>query len=360
MKYRVPSMEEVAKIPWNGFNVVSTFSGAGGSCLGYRLAGYRVLWANEFIPAAQEVYKSNHTKSILDTRDIREVQPKEILKAIGLKKGELDLFDGSPPCSAFSMCGSREKGWGRVKKYSDTKQRVDDLFFEYTRLLKGLQPKVFIAENVKGLTVGESKGLLGDKRPGFFKTEGTILDSLRDCGYKVSYQVLNARYFGVPQSRSRIFIIGVRDDLGLSPVFPKEKKSNRIVTLEEAFKGIRHTKKDLAETDIQRFAIYDELVKLGYGESSDKYFNLVKTDPKRYSPTYTQAAGNLSAASICHWEDRKFTIKEIRRFCSFPDDFILNDNYQQSAERLGRSVPPLFTAALAKKIQTGILEELDE
>ena len=353
-------MQDIAEIPWNGFNVVSTFSGAGGSCLGYRLAGYRVLWANEFIPAAQEVYKANHTRSILDTRDIREVQPKEILKATKLKKGELDLFDGSPPCSAFSMCGSREKGWGRVKKYSDTKQRVDDLFFEYTRLLKGLQPKVFIAENVKGLTVGESKGLLGDKRVGFFKTEGTILDSLRDCGYKVSYKVLNAKYFGVPQSRSRIFIIGVRDDLDIAPSFPSEKTGKKIVTLEEAFKGIRYNKKDLSEADIKRFAIYDELIKLGYGDSSNKYFNLVKTDPKSYSPTYTQAAGNLSAASICHWDNRKFTIKEIRRFCSFPDDFKLNDNYQQSAERMGRSVPPLFTAALAKNIQTQILEKIDE
>jgi DNA (cytosine-5)-methyltransferase 1 len=354
-------MQDIAEIPWNGFNVVSTFSGAGGSCLGYRLAGYRVLWANEFIPAAQEVYKANHTRSILDTRDIREVQPKEILKAIKLKKGELDLFDGSPPCSAFSMAGNREKDWGKEKKYSDTKQRVDDLFFEYTRILKGLQPKVFIAENVKGLTIGKSKGLLGDKRIGFFKTEGTtILDSLRDCGYAVSYQVLNAKYFGVPQSRSRIFIIGVRNDLGILPVFPIEKNGTGKVTLREAFSGLSNSKKDLIEADIKPYAIYPELIKLGYGDSSNKYFSLVKANPGSYSPTYTQAAGHLSAASVCHWDNRRFTIPEVKRLCAFPDDFILNDNYKQSTERMGRSVPPLFTAALAKTIQTQILEKLDD
>lgn len=118
--YRVPSMQEISALPWNGFNVISTFSGTGGSCLGYRMAGFRVLWANEFIPAAQESYKANHPNSILDTRDIRLIQPGEILKTTGLKVGELDLFDGSPPCAAFSKAGKRDKGWGVVKKYSDT------------------------------------------------------------------------------------------------------------------------------------------------------------------------------------------------------------------------------------------------
>ena len=85
--YRVPSMTEIEAIPHNGFNVVSTFSGGGGSCLGYRMAGYRVLWANEFIASARETYKANHPNSILDGRDIRNVQPQEILDSIGFDKG---------------------------------------------------------------------------------------------------------------------------------------------------------------------------------------------------------------------------------------------------------------------------------
>lgn len=208
--YKVPSMAEIATLPWNGYKVVSTFSGCGGSCLGYRMAGFKVLWASEFIPAAQEVYKLNHPNSILDTRDIRKVRPEEILEAIGLKAGELDLMDGSPPCASFSTAGKREKGWGQVKQYSDTKQRTDDLFFEYTRILRGLQPKVFVAENVSGLVKGTAKG--------YFKL---ILQELKDCGYNVKAKLLDAQWLGVPQMRQRVIFMGVRNDLGLEPVYPK-------------------------------------------------------------------------------------------------------------------------------------------
>ena len=208
--YRVPSMAEIAALPGNGYTCVSSFSGCGGSSLGYKMAGFKVLWANEFIPAAQETYRANHPNTILDTRDIRTVQPEEILEAIGLQRGELDLFDGSPPCASFSTAGKREAGWGKVKQYSDTKQRVDDLFFEYTRLVKGVQPKVFVAENVSGLVKGTAKG--------YFKE---ILQVLKDCGYNVKAQLLDAQWLGVPQMRQRIIFIGVRNDLGIAPVFPK-------------------------------------------------------------------------------------------------------------------------------------------
>ena len=102
-------MAEIATIPDNGLRVVSTFSGCGGSCLGFKMAGYRVLWASEFIPAAAEVYRANHAGTILDTRDIRKIQPADILAATGLKVGELDVLEGSPPCASFSTAGKREK-----------------------------------------------------------------------------------------------------------------------------------------------------------------------------------------------------------------------------------------------------------
>ena len=203
-------MQEIAALPWNGFNAVSTFSGCGGSSLGYKMAGFKVLWANEFIPAAQEVYRLNHPSTILDTRDIRQVQPQDILDAIGMKPGELDLFDGSPPCASFSTAGKREAGWGKVKAYSDTKQRTDDLFFEYARLLRGIQPKVFVAENVSGLVKGTAKG--------YFKL---ILEELKGCGYNVKAKVLDAQWLGVPQMRQRLIFVGVRHDLNVEPAFPK-------------------------------------------------------------------------------------------------------------------------------------------
>jgi len=208
--YRVPSMAEVAAIPWNGLNAVSTFSGCGGSCLGYRMAGYRVLWANEFIPAAAETYRVNHPETILDTQDIRKVQPGDILDAIGMKAGELDLLDGSPPCASFSTAGRREKHWGKATKYSDTVQRVDDLFFEYVRLLSGLRPKVFVAENVSGLVKGVAKGYFLE-----------ILGKLKACGYRVGCRVLDSQWLGVPQARRRTIFIGVREDVCRDPVFPK-------------------------------------------------------------------------------------------------------------------------------------------
>ena len=155
-KYSIPTMEDIRRIEWNGYNVISTFSGCGGSSLGYKMAGYKVLWANEFIPAAIDTYKANHLGTIVNTSDIRKLKPEEILDEIGLRVGDLDLFDGSPPCASFSMSGKREKLWGEVKKYSDTEQRVDDLFFEYVRLVRGLRPKVFMAENVAGLDMGKA------------------------------------------------------------------------------------------------------------------------------------------------------------------------------------------------------------
>jgi DNA (cytosine-5)-methyltransferase 1 len=203
-------MTEIAAVPLSGLRAVSTFSGCGGSSLGYRMAGFKVVWASEFIPAAAEVYRANHPNTILDTRDIRKVEAQDILAATGLKVGELDLLDGSPPCASFSTAGKREKHWGKAKKYSDTVQRVDDLFFEYVRLLDGLKPRVFVAENVSGLVKGVAKGYFLE-----------ILAQLKACGYRVACKVLDAQWLGVPQARQRTIFIGVREDLGKDPVFPK-------------------------------------------------------------------------------------------------------------------------------------------
>jgi DNA (cytosine-5)-methyltransferase 1 len=208
--YRVPSMPEIEAVPWNGLTAVSTFTGCGGSCLGLRMAGFEALWASEFIPAAAEVYRLNHPGVHLDTRDIRKVTPEEILEITGKKKGEIDLVEGSPPCASFSTAGKRDKSWGQVVKYSETKQRVDDLFFEFARIVEGLQPRVFVAENVSGLVKGKAKG--------YFRE---ILARLKDCGYKVKAKLLDAQWLGVPQARQRIIFVGVRNDLDMLPVHPR-------------------------------------------------------------------------------------------------------------------------------------------
>lgn len=212
--YRVPLMSEVAATPWNGFTVVSTFAGAGGSSTGYRIAGYRVLLANEFVPIAQESYRANCAPyTVVDGRDIKQVTAEDLLEKIGLKPGELDVFDGSPPCQAFSTAGKREKGWGENKRYEHgAEQKNEELFWDYIRLLRGLKPKVFVAENVTGLVKGAAKGMFLD-----------ILRDLKASGYKVEARKLDAQWLGVPQCRERIIFVGVRDDLaalGLGPAFP--------------------------------------------------------------------------------------------------------------------------------------------
>lgn len=380
--YAVPSMAAIRDLPWNGFNAISTFSGCGGSSLGYRMAGFRVLWASEFIDAARDSYRANKADyTILDGRDIREVTAAEILTAIKMQPGELDLFDGSPPCASFSTAGKREAGWGKVKKYSDKSQRTDDLFFEYTRLLQGLQPKVFVAENVSGLVKGTAKGYFLE-----------ILRALKACGYRVSCRVLDAQWLGVPQSRQRTIFIGVRADLGLDPVHPKplpyrysvrealpwivavkdgpdgykdsaNRASNTIVAggdrpSEKAYTA-RATYVE-AETDISRYAIGKEWDKIGKpGGQSDKFFQLTRPDLDGPCGCITASGGNTSTASVAHpTEKRKFTIAELRRICAFPDDFILTGTYAQQWERLGRAVPPVMMSHIAATIRDDILAKV--
>ena len=205
--YRVPLVSEIRKIKPNGFKVATTFAGAGGSSTGYRLAGFQIVWANEFVPIAQESYRANAMPyTIVDGRDIKQVQASEILAATKLRVGELDVFDGSPPCQAFSTAGKREKGWGTERHYEHgASQKNEELFFDYIRLRDGLMPKVFVAENVSGLVKGTAKG--------FFLE---ILKELKR-GYRVRAPLLDAQWLGVPQARQRIVFIGVRDDLEIDP-----------------------------------------------------------------------------------------------------------------------------------------------
>jgi len=380
--YRVPTMQEINQLSWNGLTVISTFSGAGGSCLGYRMAGYKLLWASEFIPAAAEVYKSNNPTSILDTRDIRKVTPQEILEATNLKPGELDVLDGSPPCASFSTAGKREKGWGKIKTYSDTQQRADDLFFEYARILQGLQPRAFIAENVSGLVKGSAKG--------YFKL---ILARLKDAGYNVKAQLLDAQWLGVPQARQRLIFIGTRSNLNIEPTFPKPLpyrysireaipwladyhfdtsgsfgRSNvslntpaATVTVSGGAASYHHkvygpTEEELRhvepESSMDGYAsgkAWDELRGIG---QSKRYFQLVRPNPVNPSPTVTAAGGNASTASVAHpYERRKFSIAELKRICAFPDDYNLTGTYAQQWERLGRAVPPVMMKHIATNLQ---------
>lgn len=347
--YRVPSMEEIRAIEPNGFGAISLFAGCGGSSLGYRMAGFKMLWASEFVEAAAKVYAANKAPwTIVNDTDIRHVDTDLVMKRLKIKPGDLDLLDGSPPCASFSTAGKRSEDWGKEKKYSDKVQRTDDLFGEYVRFVDAIRPKVFVAENVSGLIKGVAKGHFIE-----------IMRALKACGYRVEARLLDAQWLGVPQARERLIFVGVREDLGLAPAFPQPLSCRY---------SVREAVADLSapvepETDITRFAIGAESARLNPGQQSDKYFSLVRAPLDGPSPTVTAAGGGHesgnSIASVMHpTEKRKFSIAELKRLCSFPDDFALSGTYSQQWERLGRAVPPLMMRAVAETIREAILVPL--
>lgn len=355
--YRIPSMKEIEQIPWNGYNVVSTFSGGGGSCLGYRMAGYHVIYANEFVEEAQRTYRANHKDTYLDCRDIRTVTAEDILNITGMKKGEIDLFDGSPPCCAFSTAGKREKSWGQERSYSDGKlQRIEDLFEEYIRLLDGLQPKTFVAENVSGMVKGKALG--------YFKQ---YIREMKACGYQVKAQLLNAKWLGVPQARERIIFIGVRNDIGFGPTFPRPNKY--YYTIRDAINNINNDTKEVEwlKKEVDRYACGKIVHKMpknpkktvsGEDIRGKGYFSLTRDPYDKPSATIQQSHGGMSVAGAVHpLEDRKYTIAEIKRLTSLPDDFMLTGNYAQQYERCGRMVPPVMMKHIALTIQKEILDK---
>lgn len=424
-------MSEVAAVPLNGYKVVSTFSGCGGTCLGFRMAGFKTVYASEFVAAARDTYEANHGFQP-DPRDVREVTGASIRAMAGLAPDEeLDVLEGSPPCASFSMSGSRAEHWGEVRKYSDTKQRTDDLFAEFARLLGELRPRVFVAENVAGLLRGVARG--------YFKE---IHELLAAQGYLVRARLLDAQWLGVPQTRQRVILIGARADLNIEPVFPtplpyryslidalphlRRVRQGRqgqfrnkgqalqladplptlLATQPIQFEGVE-VKRGTSEASIytrprsgaplqklsldepmptvlassagaevatmkgkiaQRFAVVDaetgyrleldshaiapEYERLQAGQASERYFNLIRPDPSRPSPTLTASNNRRGVAGVAHpTEPRKFSIEELRRLCGFPDDFVLTGSYSQRWERLGRAVPPPMARAVAEGVR---------
>jgi DNA (cytosine-5)-methyltransferase 1 len=338
----------------NGLTMVSTFSGCGGACLGYELSGFNLLWANEFVEEARTTYAANHPHVILDGRDVRKVSGAEILEAIGLKRGELDLLEGSPPCASFSRAGSKEKGWGVVKKYSDTEQRSDDLFYEFARLVEEIQPRVFVAENVAGLVQG--------KAIGYFKL---IMAELKSKGYEVSAKVLDASWLGVPQGRQRLIFIGVRNDLvaeGIKPKFPKPFAFRYSVS--DVLDSVSPTSipnlidpETKQSISLEPYALGVEYDKTPIGGKSEKYFQLMKPALDKPTFTITATGGSVGAASVVHpTQKRKFNLEELRILSAFPADFVLTGNFQQRYERIGRSVPPLMAKAIGDVIRDEILK----
>jgi DNA (cytosine-5)-methyltransferase 1 len=338
----------------NYYKVVSLFSGCGGSSSGYKLAGMNVVLANEFIEEAANTYEANHPGTIMLRDDIRTLTGKGILSKINMNVGELDLLDGSPPCASFSFIGKREKGWGKVKQYSDKKQRVDDLFHEYIRLLDEIKPKVFVAENVAAMAMGKAK-----------EQFDIFLYEMRHRGYKVRCRLLNARFFNVAQNRPRLIFIGVRNDLNFTPTHPLPQY--RAITLREALKDVVNTPEEIAQaTYSKEGSVYPYLLKMKPGENGKKYsptkgyYSLVRLRWDAPCNTIMQADAKQTSSQVVHPEEhRRLTISEIKKVSSFPNDFILTGSYQQQWERIGRAVPPNMMKGIAEHVRYFILDKIN-
>jgi DNA (cytosine-5)-methyltransferase 1 len=316
--------------------VISLFSGIGGSSEGYILAGADVLASVEFLDYQAKVYRDNHPTTKLYEEDIRTLDPLAILKDLGLKVGELDVLDGSPPCSSFSVSGKGSKGWGQAKNYGNKKQVTDDLFFEYIRFVDAIRPKFFVAENVKGLILGNNKAYLSYILKSFPKE------------YRIKIFLLNSKDFGVPQSRNRVFIIGARRDV-VGENFDPILKRRPPITAGRALEGIVPTKAELEEANIEKYSIYPKLKALKAGDSA---FNLVKANPYRPSPTITATIGGRGSNALHHWDNRRFTVAELKRLAGIRDDFTFDSvDPNRAREGIGRAVTPPVTEAIANSIK---------
>lgn len=323
------------------FTVVSTFAGGGGSSTGYVWAGGKVLLAVEWDDNAVETYRLNYPDTPIYHGDIVKLSVEEVLERTGLQPGELDIFDGSPPCQGFSTAGQRN--------FYDAR---NELFHEYVRLLRGLKPKTFIMENVPGLIKGKMKLVFAQ-----------IIRELKASGYRVSCRKLNAMYFGVPQSRERLIFIGVRDDLSIVPSHPAAQ--TRPIAASDALVGVSvdEDERQMLLSAAGKYRAYKYWGLIEPGRVLADYpghkngFSCRKHHPNRPAFTLPKNDGNISMHGSMHWvERRRFTVGEYKRLASFPDSYQFAGRWRDAVARIGNSVLPRFMQAIAEHVYKTILE----
>lgn len=338
------------------FKVFSCFACGGGSSLGYKLAGGDVVGMNEIDPKMGEAYIENHNPKYAYIEPIQEFKnrkdlPKELF--------ELDILDGSPPCSSFSMSGNREEDWGKEKKFREgqTEQVLDTLFFDFIDLAERLQPKVAIAENVSGLLKGRARGYAKN-----------ILVAFDKAGYQVKEFLLNSFRMGVPQKRERVFFIAIRKDLAeklpqntstlfndfplldlvffedlipFDQLYNKNEKgwTNLYPSLEK--------RKHLLKFGDSYFSMADELYrpeKYASGEVKKAFFNQNLIYKHKVLNTIVPKNEN-----VIYGDFRFLSLNEIVAASSFPKDYKYNSE-ALFRYLMGMSVPPVMMAQIASRI----------
>lgn len=294
--------------------VISLFSGCGGLDLGFFMAGFEILWANDFDKEACASYAKNIGNHIV-CKSIYEVDESEIPQA--------DVLVGGFPCLGFTIANGKNR---------DLNSKYNTLYLEYARILRAKQPKYFVVENVAGINSG------AEFRKNF---EENILKSFIDCGYRLKYEILNASDYEVPQNRRRMIILGTRNDISRQPNFPKISQNKK--TLRDAIF-------DLPEN-------FDENIPNHTGNKHQVKINgyvgnrALKWDLP--APTIT-GRGSRGGGAVIHPHPslkRRLSVRECARIQSFPDDFIFCGSNSACYSQIGNAVPPLMAKAIASEIK---------
>jgi DNA (cytosine-5)-methyltransferase 1 len=332
---------------------VDLFCGCGGLTVGLKIAGFRVLGAVDVDPLSVETYKANHHHVQLWKKDIRELDPQELLDALGLEKGRLDLLAGCPPCQGFSALRTLN---GAVK-VNDPR---NDLLMEFERFVEALLPRAVMMENVPGMA--------NDQR---FEDFNRRLEKL---GYKGDYRVLNAADYGVPQRRRRLIYLA-----GMGRTVPFAAKSGERKTVRDAIGGLPKAGQsgdplhDMPENRTPRVMEIIRLVPKNGGSRRDlpEEFQLAchkrcngfkdvygRMDWDDVAPTITGGCFNPSKGRFLHpEEDRPITMREAALLQGFPRwyKFPTTDNKSAVARMIGNALPPPFIAAHARIIKAALI-----
>lgn len=339
-------LTDLAKIPKNGYKVFTTFSCGGGSSMGYKLAGYEVVGNCEIDPAINEMYVKNHHPKYNFLMGVQDFYKEENRKNIPDELYNIDVLDGSPPCSVYSAVGLREAAWGKLKHFREgqAEQILDDLFFEYLNIVELLKPKVCVAENVKGLVAGNAKGYVN-----------LIFKRFKELGYDTQLFLLNSATMGVPQKRERVFFVARRKNLGLSPI--KLEFREKPITYGE-FADTQYRPLNTATKEYKRW-LKRSPPDADFGDTTER------TEKKRTSYAYVylklnQVPPTLTASDSMVRFDvfGKPSDKDVITIQTFPQDYDFCKN--DLTYVCGMSVPPLMMRGVAREVQRQLLDKIEK
>lgn len=316
----------------------------GGSTMGYKLAGYDVVGCNEIDPRMNATYVANHNPKYNFLCDIKEFLKQEYVPE---ELYHLDILDGSPPCSSFSIAGLREETWGKSKKIKEgqKEQILDTLFFDFIALAKRLQPKVVIAENVKGLLLGDAIDYVR-----------RVYEDFEDAGYHCQHWLLNAQNMGVPQRRERVFFVCLRKDLAepflrtvslfeTLPFIDMEFNEDPIMFGEFAdYKGKEIRGEKLRYYWENRIPTDD-----GMGDTTLRIKGKESNFNHRYDKE-NEVCHTLTArdACCCYAQPRWHSVSDVLHISTFPQDYDFKG--QNASYICGMSVPPVMMAQIATRV----------